>query len=228
MAHFVVAGTRLDEGFVTRLLPSGTKDSGFSGAGADRRDGDTTAVAVGSTGSIFVAGHDKSGLSGALVVRLQADGFIDTLFGKDGAALVDVASYAIPHPRIRDIQVLRERQDRRRGRHATSKRRSSRDCWELGVVRALPALWRSATVFVTQQDRQAVVNVRRIGGSAGTVQRRLPDRSRGQRARGSKTIRRRRGRLDWGDGDTGDRQITVPLVSDFTEYEPDEYFEVTS
>ncbi len=57
----VVAGTRQDEGFVTRLLPGGSEDPGFSGSGAADAMGYTTSVAVGSTGSIFVAGHDKTG-----------------------------------------------------------------------------------------------------------------------------------------------------------------------
>ena len=59
-----------------------------------------TAVAVGATGSIFVAGTDRTGFSGALVVRLLADGTLDTLFGRAGATSVDLKSQTrlLPHP----------------------------------------------------------------------------------------------------------------------------------
>ena len=57
-----------------------------------------TAMAVGGDGSILIAG-DSSGISGAVIVRLQASGELDTLFGNAGATWVDLPTYyESPYP----------------------------------------------------------------------------------------------------------------------------------
>ena len=219
----VVAGTRQDEGFVTRLLPGGSEDPGFSGSGAADAMGYTTSVAVGSTGSIFVAGHDKTGLSGALVVRLQADGFIDTLFGKDGAALVDVKSPASAHPTIHDMQVLAN------GNIAVAGGTTQGYPFVASLLGAgsgpgIASFLETAATAVNEHDGQAVVNVRRIGGSAGAVS--VAYQTEPGNAVAGADYTHTSGRLDWGDGDTGDRQIAVPIVLGSESFETDEYFAV--
>ena len=220
----LVAGTRLDHGFVTRLLSSGARDSGFSATGVDAAMKDATALTLGSTGSIFVAGHDKTGLSGALVVRLQADGFIDTLFGKDGAALVDVKSAASAHPTIHDMQVLADGNIAVAGGTTQAYSFVARLLGE-GSGPGIASFVETAATVITEEAGQAVVNVRRIGGSAGAVS--VAYQTEPGNAVAGSDYTHTSGRLDWGDGDTGDRQITVPIVLGSESFEPDEYFGVT-
>ncbi len=80
------------DGYVGRLLANGAIDPGFDASVVPGRFKSVTALAVGEAGSIFVTGNDRAGFSGALIVRLLADGTLDTLFGRAGATSVDLKS----------------------------------------------------------------------------------------------------------------------------------------
>jgi hypothetical protein len=89
----------------------------------------------------------------------------------------------------------------------------------------------------TEQGAQAVLTVRRTGGSQGTVAvtyatRDFPvppatgsEHAPGERAAGGADYTTTSGRLAWADGDFSDREIVVPIASD-TNAELPEFFEV--
>ncbi len=89
----------------------------------------------------------------------------------------------------------------------------------------------------TEQGAQAVLSVRRTGGSQGAVAvtyatRDFPappatgsEYAPGERATGGADYTATTGRLTWADGDVGEREIVVPIASD-TNAEKPEFFEV--
>ena len=89
----------------------------------------------------------------------------------------------------------------------------------------------------TEQGAQAVLSVRRTGGSQGAVAvtyatRDFPvppatgsEHAPGERATGGADYTATTGRLTWADGDVSDREIVVPIASD-TNAEQPEFFEV--
>ncbi len=93
-------------GYVGRLLANGAIDPSFDAGVVPGRFKSVSALAVGAAGSIFVAGNDRTGFSGALVVRLLADGTLDTLFGRAGATSVDLKTRRATFPTINDMKVV--------------------------------------------------------------------------------------------------------------------------
>ena len=93
-------------GYVGRLLANGAIDPGFDAGMVPGRFKSVSALAVGAAGSIFVTGNDRTGFSGALVVRLLADGTLDTLFGRAGATSVDLKTRRDSFPSINDMKVV--------------------------------------------------------------------------------------------------------------------------
>ena len=120
------------------MLANGTLDPGFSAAPISAQFREVTALRVGPTGSIFVAGLDRTDFSGATVVRMLADGSLDPLYGRAGRAGSN-STHRCPatkaqmfgHPVINDMQALGNdalvvggsRRDKLLVRH------SSRGCW---------------------------------------------------------------------------------------------------
>jgi hypothetical protein len=220
------------------LLANGTADPGFHSDAVAVQMGSVSALGVGSAGSIFVAGQDRTGLSGALVVRLLADGTLDTLFGRAGAARVDVQSRRANFPNISDLQVV--------AKDALIVAGRSRYGGSVFVARLLgdaaggsPGVltMQQERSFVTEQGGRAVLSVRRTGGSEGAIAvsystRDFPDSgapgtvfSPGARATSGADYTSTTGRLTWADGDASERQVEVPIASDTTT-EPPEFFEV--
>ncbi|HET9693450.1 MAG TPA: hypothetical protein VFP48_03625, partial [Steroidobacteraceae bacterium] len=80
----LVAGNAAPGGYVARILADGAVDPTFDPAPvADRLD-DVSALAVGATGKLFVAGPG-SGVAGTTIVRLLASGLLDEAFGQGGS-----------------------------------------------------------------------------------------------------------------------------------------------
>ncbi len=145
------------------------------------------------------------------------------MFGKDGAALVDVKSPASAHPTIHDMQVLAN------GNIAVAGGTTQGYPFVASLLGAgsgpgIASFLETAATAVNEHDGQAVVNVRRIGGSAGAVS--VAYQTEPGNAVSGADYTHTSGRLDWGDGDTGDRQIAVPIVLGSESFETNEYFAV--
>jgi uncharacterized delta-60 repeat protein len=228
-------------GYVGRLLPNGATDPAFDAGVVPGRFKSVSALAAGAAGSIFVSGNDRTGFSGALIVRLLADGTLDTLFGRAGATSVDPKTRRYGCPSINDMKVV--------GNDALVVGGNSASYWPGGGPFVARLLGTSAggspgvlslmqgTVTVDEQDGRAVLSVRRTGGSQGAVAvtyatRDFPvppaagsEYAPGERATSGADYTVTTGRLTWADGDVAEREIVVPIASDANAEKP-EFFEV--
>jgi uncharacterized delta-60 repeat protein len=229
------------DGYVGRLLANGAVDPSFDASVVTARFKSISALAIGATGSVFVAGIDRTGFSGASIVRLVADGTLDTRFGRDGATSVDPQTRRATVFRINEMKVAAD--DRLvvggnindpwfSGGAFVARLLGNASGGSPGVIslqrQKLPA---------TEQGGKAVLTARRTGGSAGAIAvtystRDFPpspeDGSQyapGARATSGDDYTVTTGRLTWADGDAGDRQIEVPIATD-TNAELPEFFEV--
>ncbi len=231
----------VDGAYVGRLLANGATDPSFATVAAPAQLRSVTSLAVGSSGSIVVAGNDRTGLSGAIVVRMLADGTLDTLFGRAGVATVDLNARRAAVPFISDMKVTTS--------DALVIAGNSYDSGYSGGVFVARLLGNVAggspgvlgmkqqRVLGREQDGQAALSVRRTGGSAGAiavtyVTREFPappaagsEYAPGERATSGADYTVTTGRLTWADGDVGEREIVVPIASDTTAEKP-EFFEV--
>jgi uncharacterized delta-60 repeat protein/MYXO-CTERM domain-containing protein len=228
------------DGYVGRLLANGAIDPSFNASVVPGRFKSVSALASGAAGSIFVAGTDRAGISGALVVRLLADGTPDTLFGRAGATSVELKARRATFPSINDMKVVNG------GRLVVGGNANIPYPGGAFVARLLgdtaggsPGVLSISQrrVFGTEQGAQAVLSVRRTGGSQGAVAvtyatRDFPvppaagsEYAPGERATSGADYTSTTGRLTWADGDFSDREIVVPIASD-TNAELPEFFEV--
>lgn len=214
----VVAGSSFGDVaqvFAARLLSTGAIDPLFRADTATAGMSSVTALAVGPDDSIALAGSDKSGLPGALVVRLQADGMLDLLFGRNGSTTVALESEQPSWTAVHDMQVLAD---------------------GAIVMSGGGAQWWSSTPFVArllgnasgggpgvadipvtqfeagEADGSVAVSVRRIGGRTGAVSVEY-EAVAGSAAVGA-DFAQAKGQLTWADGDDSDKVITVPILSD--------------
>lgn len=212
----VLAGSDAGQGFAARLLPSGQRDSALAANEVADAMVDATALGIGEDGSILVAGRGPAGITAALIMRLQADGELDALFGNGGSTWIDLPSSGGTIPLVHDVAVLPD------GRVIAAG-------GDLGTRPARPFLVRlvgeggdgpgvlgmvSTRLDVKVQDQQAVLTVRRMGGDKGSVsvayQTATPE---WQGAVGGQDFTQVSGRLEWSDGDATDRHIVVPISS---------------
>ncbi|MEP6623906.1 MAG: hypothetical protein ABJC79_05660 [Acidimicrobiia bacterium] len=90
----VVAGNAAAGGFVERLTANGTPDASFDGDG--RRAAlpmDVRAMATRADGSIYVGGSTNANPADWRIIRLAADGSIDTGFGGANGLTVDIGGH---------------------------------------------------------------------------------------------------------------------------------------
>jgi uncharacterized delta-60 repeat protein len=236
--RILLGGTNNDAvggGYIGRLLATGAADSSFHPDQAAAKLSQVSALAVGSTGSIFVTGQDRTGFSGALVVRLLADGTLDTLFGRAGVATFDLNARRAAPFIVSDMKVT--------ANDALVVAGNAYYSGGVAVVRLLgnvagtsPGVlgMKQQRVLGTEQGGRAVLSVRRTGGSQGAVAvtystRDFPvpfeDYAPGVRATGGADYTSSSGRLAWADGEVGDKEIVVPIAADTNTEEP-EFFEV--
>lgn len=225
-------------GYVGRMLANGTMDPGLTLAPISAQFRAVTALTVGPTGSIFVAGLDRTGFSGATVVRMLADGSLDPLYGHAGSSRIELNAPLSSRPVINDMQALGNDALVVGGSH-------SANIYGYGgapfVARLLgtaagggPGVlsMRQNGVLGTEKSGQATVSVRRIGGSRGAIAVSYTARDIARPSRATEPMASKgldytaiAGRLTWADGDDSDRQVVVPIASD-TQAEPAEYFEL--
>jgi uncharacterized delta-60 repeat protein len=238
--RIVVGGHDGTQPFVGRLLANGTRDTSFDATSVPARLQGVSALGVGATGKIFMAGLNSALGAGAQVIRLLANGALDPQYGNAGVATVE--------PEVR----------RGFGFWITDLKMASNDAVVLGgnsysyplggqgfVARLLgdtgsggPGVFSvvESRVLATEGGGQAVVKVRRTGGSTGAVAVTYDTRgfpwtttdgasySPGANA-SVDDFTATTGRLTWADGDTGEREVVVPLTAD-SRTEVPEWFEV--
>jgi hypothetical protein len=206
-------------------------DSLFGDDAVSAAMSEVTALAVAGNDSVVVAGHDRTGLSGALVMRLQADGHLDAIFGRDGTAVVDVESDDAVWPTVHDMQVLPG--------GAVVMSGSTSTWWSpLPFVARLlgdssggsPGVLdvEEMRAHVREADQSATVAVRRIGGRSGpvSVTYRAHEILGDHHATPGRDFTVVEGRLSWPDGDDSVRTVTVPIVRDDERAEGPEDFRV--
>jgi uncharacterized delta-60 repeat protein len=218
----LLAGQEGDHAFVSRLLASGAPDPNFAASAVQANMTGVTALAVDAADSILVAGPPNAGVSGALIMRLQASGLLDELFGDGGSTWIDLLSSAATDPVINDMSVLAD------GRIlAAGGELSTQGGGEQPLLIRLVGTTGAAgpgvigvmqsTVAVKEQDQSAVVTVRRMGGATGAVSvtYRTADYTGADAppATSGTDYTAVAGQLTWADGDRSDRQITVPILT---------------
>ena len=214
-------------GHVARMLANGTQDPGFSAAPIPAQFSEVTALTVGPTGSIFVAGRERTGFAGATVVRMLADGALDPLYGRAGSSRIELNAPRSSQPVINDMRAL--------GNDVLVVGGKSGQDY-LGAPFVARLLGNAAGggpgvlsmqqdhVLATEQAGKATVSVRRIGGTKGAIAVSYSARELAGRPSAS-DYTAIAGRLTWADGDDSDREIVVPIASD-TLAEPPEFFEL--
>jgi uncharacterized delta-60 repeat protein len=230
----IVAGSTYGDpmrGFAARLLSTGGADTLFAAAAVPASMREVTALAVAANDSIALGGHDRSGLSGALVVRLQADGHLDALFGRDGQALFDIDAEIEVWPVVHDMQVLADGAILVSGGMGTpwsqqpfvAKLRGDTTDGP-GIVDLQDGNWE-----VHEADQTVDVAVRRIGGRSGaiTVAYRAEAVGFGHIATPGADFTAVEGQLTWADGDDSTRYVTVPVAQDAGPAERPERFQVS-
>jgi len=216
--RLLVAGSEDGAGFVVRLLANGARDPDFAPPVLTGVMEDATALAVGGDGSVLVAGQGPGGVSGALLVQLQADGELDVLFGNVGSTWIDMPSDYGSFPIVHDMKVLPDGRVLAAG-EATAAPFVVRLLGDTGGDGPGVLGVMHPSVVATEQSQQAVVTVRRMGGASGNVSvgyRTVSEPAFTTPATAGQDYTQVSGRLSWNDGDVSDRQIVVPIADNAT------------
>jgi uncharacterized delta-60 repeat protein len=214
-------------GRLVRLLPDGVPDPSFRTDVVAGVLDSVSALAVGASGKIFVAGHHREGLAGTTIVRLLADGTLDPAFGNDGSTRFNLRSLRPVDPVVHDMSV---------GTNDALVLAGGMSPFGGGFLARLlgdgsgaaPGIIGidQASAFGTEQSGEALVTVRRMGGSAGAVAVSYVTRSpEGFTATAGADYTPVTGRFDWADGDSSERQVVVPILPDSLAETP-EFFEL--
>ena len=224
----IVGGVERAGALMARLRADGTADPTFVGTDVQGQLAQVFSLALAADGSIIAGVSDKDPSPGALLVRLKTDGTLDPGFGIAGRARIDVETATASTAEARVVRVLKNGGVLAGG---TSYQAYSNNGRTPFVARLLAAgtgpgvLGFSAAVTqVEEKDQRAVVMVRRTGGAAGAVS--VAYETTGGSAQPGLDFTPVTGRLDWADGDSGERSITVPIVSGDPGAEPEERFSV--
>jgi uncharacterized delta-60 repeat protein len=220
----VLGGREGGHGFVNRLLAGGALDPSFAAGAVQSNMAEATALAVDPAGSILVAGAPNPGVPGALILRLHAaTGLLDELFGSGGSTWIDLPSSQATGPTLEDLRVLADGRVLAAGGESPTngglgqplvvRLVGTSGTSGPGIIGATPSL-----LSVKEQDKTAVVTVRRMGGAAGAVSvaYQTADYTGADvpSAISGTDYSPVTGRLTWADGDRSDRQITVPILTD--------------
>lgn len=222
--RLLVAGSAEGQGFAARVLLNGQQDASFSADVVSAAMTEATAIAAGSDGSVVVAG---TGVSGATIMRLQADGELDALFGRGGATLIDIRSEGGSASAVHDLfvgadgTVLAAGGEHRSQRAFVARLLGAGGGASPGVL----GITEQSVIETAEGSGEVVVNVRRTGGADGSVSVAYQTVANGSAAAGE-DFGDVSGLLTWGDGEMGEQQIRVPIMSDASAEAP-EIFLVT-
>jgi hypothetical protein len=224
----VVGGQAGEQGFAYRLLASGAHDTAFDASSVPTSLSNVAALGLGANGKVFVTGTDREDGASARVLRLLANGALDTQYGSGGAAIVD------PELRKGDAFWISDLKVSRNDAVVLSGTSYSWPDGATGVVARLigdaggsgPGVFsfKQRRLLSTEAAGQAVLAVRRTGGSTGAVAVTYDTRSVSDTTP-TDDYTPTTGRLTWADGDTGEREIIVPITPD-SKIERPELFEV--
>ena len=221
----LVAGSAAGHGFAARLLASGALDPGFAADDAIAESMiDATSIAVAADGKILLAG---SGLKGASIMRLQATGELDSLFGDGGRTWIDLVSEFGSAPVVHDLAVRADGGVLAAGEDLKQDRPFVIRLIEDGGGES-PGVVSFSEHYLTpaEAEGQAVVHVRRSGGSAGEVSVGY-ETTIGSGAIVGEDYTAASGTLHWADGDTTEREIVIAIADDNAPPEVFESFHVT-
>jgi uncharacterized delta-60 repeat protein len=220
----LVAGSAAGHGYATRLLANGAPDPAFLAdpALADAM-AEATAIEAAAGGKVLVAG---SGINGASIMRLQATGELDALFGDNGRTWIDLPTENGSGPVFRDIAV----------RADGSVIAAGGDYWaDRGfLVRLLGDAGEASAGVVSfigdspspqESDGQAIVRVRRSGGSDGEISVHYSTVA-NENATAGADYTEKSGILHWADGDASEQEIAVDIAQDNGPGEPYEWFAI--
>jgi len=220
--RLLVVGIAADSPFAVRLLADGMPDASFAAPEVASMN-EATAVTVADDGKILVGG---SGLRGATVMRLQATGQLDALFGDAGSTIIDLPTDDGANPVIHDVETRPD------GSVLAAGGDYSGFPPRPFAVRLLgDAGGESPGVLSIVQPAQeaeeggeAVVKVRRTGGKSGAVSVAYEAIVLDGLAVSAEDYTAPAGRLHWEDGDTSEQTIVVPILADAG---PEEYESLT-
>ncbi len=217
--RLIVAGSASRHGFVTQLLANGAIDPAFSADAAIAESlSSVTAVTSGREGIVMVAGVGPKGTS---ILRLDAAGALDKSFGDGGRTWIDLPSAYSLKPAVNDLLVQVDGNVLAAGAGPfVASLLGNAGGESAGVVSILPA-----EISAREADGQALVRVRRSGGSDGDVSakyRTLADSN----AVAGEDFTMREGMLHWADGDRSIRTIAVAVADDGGAVEIGEDFHV--
>jgi uncharacterized delta-60 repeat protein len=220
-------GPSSPKSFVARIMPDGSRDDTFVAETGSLSD--VTALAVGATGAVYVAGYDGSGSAGATILRLFGDGLLDPSFGRGGTAIVEPETRRVQLATIRDIEVLSNDALLVGGGGPTlccAQKAFAARLLGNGAGGGPGVLGMALNSLTVEEGGQATLTVRRTGGSTGAISVGYATHDFGSAvATAGQDYTQSSGRLSWGDGDTGDREIVIPITSDALTEVP-ERFEV--
>lgn len=218
----VTAGSSAGQGFVTRRLADGSSDAGFDAGDLAGVMTDASAVAIGNEGAIVVGG---AGPLGAMITRLQGNGTLDTAFGDAGVTMIDLEHDYVTEQIVHDIAVS--------GDGSILAAGGADNEWQAFVIRLLgdgggesPGVlgFVDYALPVGGEGGEAVMTLRRTGGSSGTVSiaYQLVDADWDSAVNGV-DFDFDAGRLTWADGDRSNKEIRIPILADNVVEGP-EYF----
>ena len=224
--RLLLTGIAAGQAFATRLLANGASDPAFAGTDVAASLSEATAVAVAGDGKILVAG---SGARGATIMRLQATGQLDTEFGNAGATIIDLPSENGSAPLIHELLLQSD----------GGVIAAGGDYWP-GLPRPFAVrllgdgggdspgvLSIEQPSLESAEEGEVSVTVRRTGGSSGPVSIAFRTAQEEGSATAGEDYEEQEDRLTWGDGDVGDRTITVSVLKDGGAAEEYEYFGIS-
>ena len=192
-----------------------------------------TALGIGISGSILVAGLSRDESPATLVARVSPNGLLDADYGVAGMAQValkqDCNYCGGYHPIVNDLKVLSGGRVLLAGGGYANWGSNGFTARLVGNGGGGPGVLqiKELSVAVTEAQGEARLNVQRIGGGSGPVSVAYEAvRMESPSAARDSDFTATTGRLDWASGDTSERQIVVPILATASSFEPDEYFEV--
>lgn len=219
----VIGGYDGSGALALRLRPDGSVDPGFVGSDL-RTFRSVTSLALDSGGAVILGVTEKEPRPGALVVRVRSDGRIDPSYGVAGLARIELESTMPTEMRTRVIRLQRNGRVLVGGVQTLQSPKPflARLLSTGGGPGVLGFVTTSAEVG--EADQRAVLRVGRSGGSTGAVSLRYETAA--ASAQPGTDFAPAIGRLDWADGDAGERSISVPIVAGDASVEPPEQFTV--
>ena len=215
--RLVVAGIAASQSFAVRLLADGAPDASFAAPDIAASMTEATAVTVADDGKILVAGNGvRNGVRGATVMRLQATGQLDALFGDAGSTTIDLPSEYGSNPVIHDVEVRPDGSVLAAGGDYaafSAKPFAVRLLGDAGGESPGVISVVQPSLEAAESD-EAVVTVRRTGGKSGAVSVAFEAIAGDGQAVSGEDYELLADRLHWEDGDTDERSITVTIMAD--------------